>query len=133
MNQYDQDFKCSSTRSSQKELSENWFRTPKATQRTITLQYDNKIQSKKLIENNKSITQPCKSFRESFQKILSKIGSFVTSTSDFQSPMQQIYDHQSEIINLKQQIQIQTDQIKQKDMMIKKINFTVQQITSDNQ
>ncbi|CAD8119828.1 unnamed protein product [Paramecium sonneborni] len=151
MKQYEQeDLKCSSTRSAQKQFNENWFRTPKATQRTITLQSDNKIQSRQLLDNNQLTTQPCISFKQEFQKISSKIGSFVTPTSDFQSPMQQIYDHQvlelktidmqnlnvslqSEIINLKQQIQFQTDSIKHKDMIIKKLNFTVQQLTSYNQ
>ncbi|CAD8121212.1 unnamed protein product [Paramecium sonneborni] len=72
-------------KSAQKELSENGFCTLIVIQRTITVQSENKIQSRKLIENNRLTSQPCLS---------SKIGSFVTATSDFQSLMQQIYDHQ---------------------------------------
>ncbi|CAK92283.1 unnamed protein product (macronuclear) [Paramecium tetraurelia] len=149
MKQYEWDLKCISTRSAQKQISENWFRTPKATHRTQTLQSDNKIQSRKTLET-KLTTQPCTSFKEEFQKISSKIGSFVTPTSEFQSPMQQIYEHQvqelktidmqnenvslqQENLTLKQQVQIQKDQIKHKDMVIKKLNFTIQQLTSYNQ
>ncbi|CAD8112314.1 unnamed protein product [Paramecium primaurelia] len=149
MKQYEQYLKCSSTRSAQKEQSKNWFRTPKATQRTQTLQSDNKIQSRKTLETQ-MITQPCTSFKEEFQKISSKLGSFVTTTSDFQTPMKQIYEQQvkelktidmqnentslqQEILTLKQQMQIQKDQIKHKDMVIKKLNFTIQQLTSYNQ
>ncbi|CAD8204388.1 unnamed protein product [Paramecium pentaurelia] len=149
MKQYEQDMKCLSTRSAYKQLNENWFHTPKATHRTQTLQSDNKIQSRNTLET-KITTQQYTSFKEEFQKIQSKIGSFVTTTSEFQSPMQSIYEHQvqelktidmqnenislqQEILTLKQQMQIQKDQIKHKDMVIKKLNFTIQQLTSYNQ
>ncbi|CAD8125052.1 unnamed protein product [Paramecium sonneborni] len=150
MKQYKQDLKQSFIKNAQKKLSDYQFNTPKSThQRTITLQSDIKIQSRNTIENRLK-TQPCISFRDEFQKISSKMGSFVSPISDFQCTMQQIYDNQvqefktldmqnqnvslqSEIMTLKQQIQIQRDLIKHKDIVIKKLNFTVQQLTLYNQ
>ncbi|CAK64407.1 unnamed protein product (macronuclear) [Paramecium tetraurelia] len=143
------DSKCSSTKSANKDLNDQWFRTPKANQRIITLQSDNKSQTYRTLDG-KQTTQPCTSFKEEFQKVSSKIGSFASPVSDFQNKMHYVQEQQMQELKVldmqnlnvslqqenlifKKQIQLQQDQIQQKDIVIKKLKLTIQQLTTYNQ
>ncbi|CAD8124106.1 unnamed protein product [Paramecium sonneborni] len=143
------DSKCSSTKSANKNFDDQWFRTPKANQRAITLQSDDKNQTNRTIEA-KLTTQACTSFKEEFQKVSSKIGSFTTPINDFQSKIHYVHEQQMQELKVldiqninvslqqenmihKKQIQIQQDQIQQKDIVIKKLKLTIQQLTTYNQ